>query len=242
MSDCGEPCDGCPNRAEHHLCDACCHDEVDAIQKENRELREKLEWQAACTKALMESQERLAAELKDARTEVDRLAVQLKEARAECARQMEYGVKQHEAAQDAIRERDEAQAWAKERSEFAAAETEHANRWSVRAHKAEAEVERLRGEAAAWKAHSEAAERFRKSTVAEAEAEVEQLTTEVAQWKAKEMRYLSEDVPKAFDAGYRRGAEAMREEAAIRVDGEGVNVGSYFGCIIRDLPIPEDKS
>lgn len=39
---CGEPCDGCANRAEHHLCDACCHDEVDAIQKENRELREKL--------------------------------------------------------------------------------------------------------------------------------------------------------------------------------------------------------
>lgn len=67
MSVCGEPCDGCPNRAEHHLCDACCHDEVDALQRKTRELREKLEWQAACTKALMESQERSAAELKEAR-------------------------------------------------------------------------------------------------------------------------------------------------------------------------------
>ena len=67
MSLCGEPCDGCANRAEHHLCDACCHEEPDAIQKENRELHEKLEWQAACTKALMESQERLAAELKEAK-------------------------------------------------------------------------------------------------------------------------------------------------------------------------------
>lgn len=59
MSDCDQSCDGCPNKAEHHLCDACCHDEVDAINRENEELKEKLEWQAACTKALMESQERL---------------------------------------------------------------------------------------------------------------------------------------------------------------------------------------
>ncbi len=43
MSDCNQSCDGCPNAAEHHLCDACCHDEVDAIQRENRELQEKLE-------------------------------------------------------------------------------------------------------------------------------------------------------------------------------------------------------
>lgn len=43
MSTCGEPCDGCSNRAEHHLCDACCHDEVNAIQKENRELREEVD-------------------------------------------------------------------------------------------------------------------------------------------------------------------------------------------------------
>ena len=73
MSTCDQSCDGCPRKAEHHLCDACCHDEVDAIQKENRELREKLEWQAACTKALMESQERLATELKEARAKADRL-------------------------------------------------------------------------------------------------------------------------------------------------------------------------
>jgi molecular chaperone GrpE (heat shock protein) len=43
MSDCDQSCDGCPNKAEHHLCDACCHDEVDAIQRENRELQEQLE-------------------------------------------------------------------------------------------------------------------------------------------------------------------------------------------------------
>jgi hypothetical protein len=43
MSDCNQSCDGCPSKAEHHLCDACCHDEVDAIQRENRELQEKLE-------------------------------------------------------------------------------------------------------------------------------------------------------------------------------------------------------
>ena len=40
---------------------------------------------------------------------------------------------------------------------------------------------------------------------------------------------------------FRRGAKAMREEAATRVDGEGINVGSYFGGIIRALPIPEDE-
>lgn len=42
MSDCDEPCDSCPAKAEHHLCDLCCHEEPDAINKENRELREML--------------------------------------------------------------------------------------------------------------------------------------------------------------------------------------------------------
>lgn len=36
-------CDGCPAKAEHHLCDACCHAEPDAINRENRELREEVE-------------------------------------------------------------------------------------------------------------------------------------------------------------------------------------------------------
>lgn len=99
---------------------------------------------------------------------------------------------------------------------------------------ARAEVVRLRGEAAAWREHSEAAERFRKSAVAEAEAEV-------AYWKGEFTRLHAEHLPIAFAGAYQRGAEAMREEIAIRVDGEGINVGSHFGCIIRALPIPEDE-
>ena len=38
MSDCEELCDGCPRRAEHHLCDECCHAEPDAINQENMKL------------------------------------------------------------------------------------------------------------------------------------------------------------------------------------------------------------
>lgn len=44
-----------------------------------------------------------------------------------------------------------------------------------------------------------------------------------------------------LECAFLRGAKAMREEAAIRVDGEGINVGSHFGGIIRALPIPEDE-
>ena len=36
---CGEPCDNCATRAEHHLCDTCCHAEPDALSRENAELR-----------------------------------------------------------------------------------------------------------------------------------------------------------------------------------------------------------
>lgn len=172
MSTCDEPCDGCPNRAEHHLCDACCHDEVDAIQKENRELWEKLEWQAACTKALMESQERLAAELKEARE------------------------------------------WAKERSEFAAAETEHANRWSVRAHKAEAEVERLRGLLS---------------------NKQEEYTQDDVNHMTDEMIALRKDYEKM---AYRRGAEAMRE-AAMGAAWHAAAMGLHKR--IKEMPVPEDR-
>jgi hypothetical protein len=44
-------------------------------------------------------------------------------------------------------------------------------------------------------------------------------------------------------AAYQRGAEAMREAAAKRIDAEGINGvnGPYFGNIIRALPIPEEK-
>lgn len=65
MSQCGEPCDGCPNRAEHHLCDACCHDEVNAIQAENRELRALLAqaraWMLADTKMNKGAAEKILA-------------------------------------------------------------------------------------------------------------------------------------------------------------------------------------
>lgn len=40
--------------------------------------------------------------------DVERLERQLAEARAECERQMQYGIQQHEVAQDAVRQRDEA--------------------------------------------------------------------------------------------------------------------------------------
>lgn len=36
---CGEPCDNCAARAEHHLCETCCHAEPDALSRENDELR-----------------------------------------------------------------------------------------------------------------------------------------------------------------------------------------------------------
>lgn len=47
------------------------------------------------------------------------------------------------------------------------------------------------------------------------------------------------DVSRAFI----RGAEAMREAAAVRIDAEGINgsTGPYFGNILRSLPVPEDK-
>ena len=56
MSDCDAPCDSCPAKAEHHLCDLCCHEEPDAINKENRELREmlkKLEEETAFLRGLL---------------------------------------------------------------------------------------------------------------------------------------------------------------------------------------------
>lgn len=234
MSTCGEPCDGCANRAEHHLCDACCQDEVDVIRREERELREKLEFQAAATKALLESTERLAGELKEARIEVDRLAVQLKEARAECARQMAYGVKQHEAAQEAIRERDEAQAWAKERSEFAAAETEHANRWSVRAHKAEAEVKRLRGLTPEFPPRPPDGDGLPRYGLRwNGPVEPIAVPMDDGYWTPWHLA----------DAAYRRGAEAMREAIAERFDRlfAGDRFHDDLPDHVRTTPIPEDK-
>lgn len=152
MSTCGEPCDGCANRAEHHLCDACCHDEVDAIRREERELREKLEWQAACTKALMESQERLAGELKEARAEVERLKV--------------FASRLYAAAIPGV--------------------------------------------------------------------------TFATQYEDLMIENVRDGTADRERNAYQRGAEEIREAAAVRVDGEGINVGSHFGGIIRALPIPED--
>lgn len=65
---CGEPCDGCNNRAVHHLCVDCANEDIDKFKKERDMYR------------------------------------------SEATRQMEYGIKQHEFAQDALRERDEARA------------------------------------------------------------------------------------------------------------------------------------
>ena len=46
------PCDSCPNRAEHFLCDKCCHEEPDAILRENLKLwAENADLKAAKTKA-----------------------------------------------------------------------------------------------------------------------------------------------------------------------------------------------
>jgi hypothetical protein len=71
----------------------------------------------------------------------------------------------------------------------------------------------------------------------EARAEVERLQDERARIEKAHVVALTLNRTEA----YQRGAEAMREEAATRVDGEGINVGSYFGGIIRALPIPEDE-
>jgi hypothetical protein len=74
----------------------------------------------------------------------------------------------------------------------------------------------------------------------EARAEVEKLRSHLTE--AQIARDMACDILQgAEDAAYRRGAEAMREVAAVRVDGEGINVGPHFASIVRDLPIPEDK-
>lgn len=42
MSDCTEPCDGCANRATHHLCDKCCEEDVNALNAKIAKLHEHL--------------------------------------------------------------------------------------------------------------------------------------------------------------------------------------------------------
>jgi hypothetical protein len=93
-------------RPGRHQCDACDLQELEAdlrLHKEDRlrlraenlrltrerdEARETLAWQASCTKALMESQERLAAELKESQAEAatayQRGAEAMREAAASC--------------------------------------------------------------------------------------------------------------------------------------------------------------
>lgn len=34
VSDCTEPCDGCANRATHHLCDKCCEEDTTRLSAE----------------------------------------------------------------------------------------------------------------------------------------------------------------------------------------------------------------
>lgn len=181
--------------------------------------------------------------------------------RAECQRQMEYGIKQHEAAQDALRERDEARAhlaavekllpreeylsdktlaenlaeWiaalrrdAKERSEFAAAETEHANRWAERAYATEKRCREIGYEAALAQHERD-----------EARAEVEMLRGVGCQTADKADEEPSGPCGVCRKCAYQRGAEAMRE-AAIRLLEE--NHASIEADVIRALPVPEDKS
>lgn len=117
---------------------------------------------------------------------------------------------------------------AKERSEFAAAETGHANRWAERAHKAEAEVERL-GKALTQET------RLSLSTqrqLDEARAEVRRTYKE-----------LSESIAREAET-YERRAEAMREAAASCVGSDTALPQTYRSVLegrIRDLPVPEDK-
>jgi hypothetical protein len=40
---------------------------------------------------------------------------------------------------------------------------------------------------------------------------------------------------------FRRGAEAMREAAAKRLDAQGINNVHTYGNIVRATPVPEDK-
>jgi hypothetical protein len=86
----------------------------------------------------------------------------------------------------------------------------------------------------------------------EARAEVERLKEDLALWKeeateqGKAHAYWMGESNKQYKRGqedYQRGAEAMREAAAKRIDAEGINGvnGTYFGNIIRTMPIPEGK-
>ena len=147
----------------------------------------------------------------------------------------------------------------------------HTHAANLRAERAEkerdearAEVERLRGEAAAWKAHSEAAEKFRQSAVAEAEAEVEQLkvfasrlyaaaipgVTFATQYEDLMIENVRDGTADRERNAYRRGAEAMREAAAKEVfafygwskDNETTRTDiKNLAELIDDLPVPEDK-
>lgn len=64
-------------------------------------------------------------------------------------------------------------------------------------------------------------------------------------WSDRERLRSRIDDALAEPAGndFKRGAEAMREAAAVRLDTEGINgsTGPYFGNIIRALPVPEDE-
>lgn len=119
---------------------------------------------------------------------------------------------------------------AKERGEFAAAETGHANRWSVRAHKAEAEVKRLRGLTPEFPPRP---------------PDGEGLPRYGLRWNGP-TKPLAVPLADGYwtpwhlaDAAYRRGAEAMREAAAKWVKDF---CASGKAQAVRALPIPEDKS
>jgi len=87
----------------------------------------------------------------------------------------------------------------------------------------------------------------------EARVEIEQLKFELGMAIAREHVALSRDEVQlkhsAFQDGYKRGAEAMREAAAQVFDREAAAWGERLGGVIpkahayaiRALPLPEDK-
>jgi hypothetical protein len=220
---------------------------------------EKIEWLTAVNKALMESQELWAAEIKKLRNiayigdhhfpdltwkaRFEELFEDNKNLKAEIEQLREDLVREQEASANGWKAADtehnramtymndlmganheieclqqariKAEEERDERSRFAAAETEHANRWAGRAHSAEAEVQRLK---------------------TQMEHEAKDYTQDDVNQMTNEMITLRKKYEKI---AFKRGAEAMREVALRACEEPQMGMESDM---IRNLPIPEDKS
>lgn len=106
-------------------------------------------------------------------------------------------------------------------------------------------VERLRDKARRFDLDQAGIESRARDAAAlvEARDEIERLTKVHAEWREEGTRNALEEIDREIEKAFRRGAKAMREAAAIRLDAEGINgsTGPYFGNIIRALPVPEDE-